>query len=296
MTWSAPESLMLVAFSHAGDLVWKKDLGPWMGQHGFGSSPMIFEDLVIVSNTQELPLKERTTGIPPHSFLLAFDRKTGDERWRLARKTDHVTYSVPALFTPSKGITQLVNCSTGSGIYAVDPRTGQELWSTVVFDKRTVSSPIIHGDLIVGSTGSGNGGNYLAAVRSDGQQAEEIYRVEAQAPYVPSVVGRGELLFLISDAGVATCLDLSTGKVHWRERIGGNYQGSPVRAADKIYCASTDGEMVVLAADKTFQELGRIPLGEGSRSTPAIALGRLYVRTFSHLLSLGGDSAKSAAR
>lgn len=296
--WSEPKSLTLIAFTHDGDIAWKKDLGPWLGQHGFGTSPMLFEDLLILSNTQELKDKDKDakTGVPPHSYLMAFDKRTGEERWRLERKTDSVTYSVPAIFQPKDGPPQIVNTSTGSGLYAVDPHSGKELWSSVVFRMRTVSSPVIKGDLIFGSTGSGGGGNYVAAVRTDGTKAELAYQIGEQAPYVPTVVSRGDLLFLLGDAGVMTCIDVTTGKVHWRERIGGNYQGSPVRAADKIYCVSVDGEVVVLAASDQFEELGRIPLSEGSRSTPAIARGNLYIRTFSQLLAIGGEAPAASVK
>ncbi len=296
--WSAPDRLTLMAFTHDGEEVWSKDLGPWLGQHGFGTSPMIFEDLLILSNTQELKDKDKDagTGIPPQSFLMAFDRKTGEERWRLQRKTDSVTYSVPAVFQPKDGPPQLINTSTGSGLFAVDPHTGKELWATVVFRMRTVSSPVIKGDLIFGSTGSGGGGNYVAAVRTDGKTAELAYQVDTQAPYVPTVVTKGDLVFLLGDAGVVSCLDLSSGNVHWRQRIGGNYQGSPVRAADKIYCVSVDGEVVVLAASDQFAELGRIPLDEGSRSTPAIARDSLFIRTFSKLYALGGKKSETASK
>ena len=285
--WSTPASLTLMAFSHTGETLWQKDLGPWLSQHGFGTSPVIFEDLVILSNSQESKDGTKPVETPPESFLMAFDRRTGEERWRTRRSTYNVTYSVPAIFQPKDGPPQLVNTSTGSGMYAVDPRTGKELWSTEVFDKRTVSSPLVKGDLIFGSTGSGGGGNYVAAVRSDGKKAEAIFQIKLQAPYVPSVVAYNDLLFLISDAGIATCADMKTGEVHWRNRIGGNYQGSPVRVADRIYCTSVEGEIVVLAARKEFEELARNSLGEGSRSTPAIAGGRMYIRTFSKLMSIG---------
>lgn len=288
VAWSTPASLTLMALTHAGEIVWQKDLGPWSGQHGFGTSPVLFEDLVILSNSQEDPKKGKPLERLPDSYLMAFDRQTGEERWRIRRATDNVTYSVPAIFQPKAGAAQLVNLSTGSGMYSIDPRTGQELWSTVVFDKRTVSSPVVKGDLIFGSTGSGGGGSYVTGVRSDGQHAEVAFQVKTQAPYVPTVVAKDDLLFLISDAGIACCVDLQSGELHWRNRIGGNYQSSPVRVADKVYCLSIEGEMVVLAASKDYAELGRIPLGEGSRATPAVAGGRMFIRTFSKLMSIGG--------
>ena len=113
---------------------------------------------------------------------------------------------------------------------------------------------------------------------------------------MPTSVARGDLVFLMSDGGVATCVDLKSGKVHWKQRIGGKYSSSLVRANDKIYCSSMDGEVVVLAADKEFKELGRTSLGEEIRSTPAIANGRMYFRTISHLMSIGGKAAGKTAK
>lgn len=294
VAWSTPASLTFMALDHDGKTVWSNDLGRWYSQHGFGASPMLFEDLVILSNSQEAKDGPKEATLTPDSFLMAFERKTGKEVWRLKRETDHITYSVPALFQPKDGPPQLVNTSTGSGMYGVDPRTGKELWSTVVFDKRTVSSPLVKGDMIIGSTGSGNGGNYVTAVRCDGKQPDVAYQVKIQAPYVPSVVAKDDLLFLINDQGMAACVDLKTGELHWRKRLGGNFQSSPVRAADKIYCASVDGEVVVLAAKKEFEELGRSSLGDGTRATPAIALGQIYFRTFSKLMAIGNNPPPAA--
>ncbi|MEX0724746.1 MAG: PQQ-binding-like beta-propeller repeat protein [Planctomycetaceae bacterium] len=290
VAWSSPEAAVLKTFTHEGELVWEKDLGPWHGQHGFGTSPMLFDGLVFLANFQELHDDERgSDAVPPPSFLMAFDGKTGDECWSIPRVKDNLAYAVPAIFQPKEGRPQLVNNSTGSGVYAVDPDTGEELWSIQALDKRAVSSPLVKGDLIFGTTGSGGGGNYLAAVRSDGKTAEVAYKIEAAAPYVPTPVARDDMLFMLNDGGVVTLVELSTGKEIWQKRIGGNYHSSPVRAADKFICLSVEGEVVVLAAEKEFEELGRMSLGEGSRSTPAIARGQLYIRTFSRLMSVGGE-------
>jgi outer membrane protein assembly factor BamB len=292
VAWSTPAKTTLMALSHDGQPLWDRDLGTWASQHGFGTSPMIIDDMVVVSKSQEAkdgPVELETA---PESFMMAFDRKTGDERWRTPRQTINVAYSVPAVFQPKNGPKQLVCTSSGEGIFSLDPKNGEELWSDTVFDKRTVSSPLVKGDMIFGSTGSGGGGNYLVAVRSDGGKPTLAYKVTNQAPYVPTSVVRGNLLFLMSDGGIASCLDITTGEAHWRERIGGNYSSSLVRAADKVIAVSMDGEVVVLAAEKEFKELGRVSLGEGCRSTPAIANGCLYLRTFSHLMSIGGKTTK----
>lgn len=289
VAWSTPSKTSFVALDHDGQVQWDLDLGPWVSQHGFGTSPMLYKDLVILSNSQQAhQLKPGET--PGKSFMMAFDRATGKQRWATPRVSVNVCYSVPCIYTPPGGKDQLISISTGNGMFSLDPETGQENWSLDLFSMRTVSSPLIVGDVIFGSTGSGGGGNYVVAVRM-GDLPRELYRVKQSAPYVPTSVAYGDLVFLFYDKGVVSCIDAQTGTEHWRERVAGTaFSGSAVRAGDKVYCISEDGEVIVVAASKQFQLLGRNPLGEPSRSTPAIAGGRMYLRTYSHLFSLGPKS------
>jgi outer membrane protein assembly factor BamB len=122
-------------------------------------------------------------------------------------------------------------------------------------------------------------------------KAREVYRIDRSAPLCTTPLVRGELLFLWSDGGTVTCADVRTGEVHWRERVPGSYYSSPVCVGDHLYGVSREGEVVVLAAAKRFELVARNALGEWSHSTPAVADGRLFVRTFSHLISLGGKKA-----
>ena len=101
------------------------------------------------------------------------------------------------------------------------------------------------------------------------------------------MVAHGALVFLWGDRGVVTCIDGHTGKQHWHERVGGSFSSSPVRVADHIYGVSADGEVVTLAASDTFSVLGRSSLGESTRATPAVAGGRMFLRTQSHLIAVG---------
>jgi outer membrane protein assembly factor BamB len=93
---------------------------------------------------------------------------------------------------------------------------------------------------------------------------------------------------LWGDNGVVSCVDAATGKSHWRQRVGGNFSGSPIAIEDRLYCIAEDGTVVVLAAGPEYRLIARNALGENSNSTPAVAGGRLYLRTVSHLISLGG--------
>ncbi|MBX7167242.1 MAG: PQQ-like beta-propeller repeat protein [Pirellulales bacterium] len=276
---SDPDQYLLVALDHEGQEVWRQNLGPFVGQHGGGPSPIVYEDLVILGNEQDGP-----------SSLHAFDRATGQPRWKVDRKADMVAYSTPCVLARPGRPDELIFASSAHGITSVDPRNGQVNWELPVFDKRSVSSPLVVAGLVFGSCGSGAGGNYVAAIRPPGDgQPTEAYRVSKSAPYVPSSTVNDELMFLWSDQGVVTCIEAADGKQVWQKRVGGKYSGSPVCTGEAVYGVSADGEVVVIAAKREFAELGRMPLGEECRSTPAISRGRLYVRTVSHLAAIGGD-------
>jgi outer membrane protein assembly factor BamB len=288
VAWSDPDKTLLKALDHQGEEQWSVNLGSWVSQHGFGTSPMIVDDLVIIGKYQENS-KRPDTGTPSDSFILAVDRHTGEERWRTKRATDTTSYSVPCVRELPNGEKEIISCSTAEGIFALDPKTGEQKWNLRVFSMRTVSSPVLAGDYILGTTGSGGGGNYVSVIQP-GKEAEEVYRVKTQAPYVPTPVVKGDLLFLWFEKGIVTCVDAKTGEQHWQQRIGGNFQASPVIVNDKLYCVSEAGDVVVLAADKEFKHLGTSSLGDDSRSTPAISGGRMYLRTYSKLFSIGGKS------
>ena len=113
-----------------------------------------------------------------------------------------------------------------------------------------------------------------------------MYRLDKISPHIPTPLVKGNLLFLWTDAGIVTCAEVTTGKTIWQQRVGGNFFGSPVCSGDKLYCVSDEGEVVVLAASEKYELLGRVPLNDTCRSTPAIADGTLYLRTSSHLFAL----------
>lgn len=286
--WSHPGETTLLALDHEGQQVWRLNLGKWVSQHGFGTSPMVYNGMVYLNNSQDG--EERQPGQEVgESYVMAFDCRTGREVWRTPRKSATVSYSVPCVYTPEGGKPQLICLSTPEGVYSLDPETGRENWSVPsAFTMRTVSSPVIAGGLIFGSTGSGGGGNYVVAVNPNGNSPTVAYQFRKQAPYVPTAVAYGDALFLWSDGGVVTCLDAKTGTVHYAGRVhDAGFSGSPIRAGDKIYCISDDGTLVAIAADTSqLRLLGKTPLGEPSRATPAVAGGRMYVRTLSHVICL----------
>lgn len=286
VAWADPEDTTLMALNHAGDVLWRKNLGPWVSMHGFGQSPVLYEDLVILCCLQQ-GTKLDPGEKPGKSSVVAVNKKTGELVWKTDRRSTIAAYSVPYVRQNASGEDELICASQGDGLFSLDPRTGNENWSVDAFRMRTVHSPIEAGGLIFASTGSGGGGNYTVAVEPT-EPPRVKYRVERQAPYVPTPVAYDDLVFLWYDRGFVTCIDAETGAVQYRQRVKGEYSGSPIRVRDKLYCINEDGVVVVLAATAEFKVLAMNPLGEDSRATPAVAGGKMFLRTDSHLICVGG--------
>lgn len=291
--WDDPQHFVLTALDHAGKQVWQRDFGPYVSQHGCGGSPMVYEGKVYLSNEQESAAQTKGP-VDGVSSILAVDAKTGKTIWQTSRSTETAAYTTPCVYTPAGGKPQILFHSQAHGMYGVEPDSGKVLWQyEQAFDKRSCSSPLIAGDLILGSCGSGGGGNYVVAIKP-GDPAKKTdatlaYEMKKSAPYVPTGIVKGDLAWLWSDGGILTCLHTPTGEVRFQERVGGNFFGSPVWVDGRLFCVSTAGELVVVEAADKFNVLHRHALGELCHTTPAVAGGKMYIRTERHLLSLGGS-------
>lgn len=275
LAMATEERYSIFALDHLGNEKWQADLGPFVSQHGFGTSPIVYNRMVVINNDQDAD-----------SSLVALDAASGQVRWKVPRKTAVVAYSTPCVYQRAKGAEELIFNSQAHGITSINPSTGAVNWELEVFNKRSVSSPLVVEGLIFGSCGSGGGGNYVVAVQP-GEKPEIAYKIDKSAPYVPTSVARGDLLFLWGDNGIVSCVKATSGDVVWQKRVGGNFSSSPIRAGDHLYCVSAEGEVVVLKASEEYELLGKQPLNEVCRSTPAVANGKLFLRTQSHLMSLG---------
>jgi outer membrane protein assembly factor BamB len=293
VAWNEPEHFMLSALDHDGSTVWQCDFGPFVSQHGCGISPIIYDGKVILGNEQDDMkfVKEQTRS--GKSFVVAVDAKTGKTIWQTPRNSAVVAYATPVVYQPRNGKPALVFDSQGQGVYALEPDTGKVRWDfEKAFDKRCVSSPLIGDDVIIGTCGTGGGGSYAVAIKpgdvTSSGSAELAWQLKKSAPYVVTGIALGRRAWLWSDAGILTCLDSATGNVRYQERIGGNFFGSPVWVNGRLYCVSTTGELVVVEASDEFKVLSRFALNEVCHSTPAVALGRMFIRTEKHLWSIGG--------
>ncbi|MGD0897722.1 MAG: PQQ-binding-like beta-propeller repeat protein [Thermoguttaceae bacterium] len=286
VTWATDQQYVLVALRREdGQEEWRRDFGPLVAEHGFGASPIVYGDLVIVPNDQD-----------GESRVTAVECATGKTRWATQRRSRKAGYSTPIVYTPPGGQAEIILTSWADGLSSLDPRTGAVRWELDVLTHRTVGSPVIAGGLVFAACGEGGGGKKMVAVRPGDPdkkvEAKVAYEVEGKLPYVVTPVARGNLLFLWSDQGIVTCLDALTGKRLWQERVPGKFFGSPVRAGERLYCISSTGTAVVLAATDQYRLLGQVDLGEPSQSTPAIAGGVMYLRTKSQVMAIGARTSR----
>jgi outer membrane protein assembly factor BamB len=286
--WPTPEETILMAVDHNGEEIWKRVFEGVYCQHGAGGSPIVFEDIVVFTHEHE-----NSTRDAPSSWV-AVDRKTGQTRWQLKRQTGPKTsYSTPCIYTPHTDEPQLIFTSNSHGITGVNPRSGTMLWQVdSVFPARVVSSPVIAGGLLIGSCGDGSRGKCLVAVQPGSKdnsfRPSLAYTVGREtAPYVPTSIANEGLLFTFHDSGYVCCLRSATGEQLWREKPAGKFFGSPVWVSGTLYCITTSGDVVVVEAAPAYELLAVNPLGERSHSTPAVKDGRIYLRTYSHLISVG---------
>lgn len=276
---------MLAAYDFEGNAVWQKNLGSFQSQHAQGTSPIVFEDLVILANDQDGP-----------SSIIACDKRSGRTVWSAERNSgpQATSYATPFVYHPNDGPPQLICSSSLSGVSALDPHTGHTIWTTKSLPQRTVGSPVVAGGLIFQCCGAGGQGMLMVAVDPGGQgdvsETRVRYRRTRLLPYVPTPVAWEGHLFLWSDHGVVSCLEPETGKEVWTKRVGGDFSASPLCAGGMLFNVDEAGDVVALSASADFKLLGKLPLGDPSHSTPAIANGRFYFRTFHHLACVAGRS------
>jgi outer membrane protein assembly factor BamB len=263
------QRFLLLAYDFDGKPLWEKNLGGFESQHGEGASPILYEDLVIMVNDQDGP-----------SSIVALDKRTGHAVWTVPRKSgsQSTSYATPFIYRPKQGPPQLICSSSFSGVSALDPKTGKTIWTTKSLPQRTVGSPVLSTGLILQCCGAGGQGSLMVAVGPTGQgdvsQTEIRYKRTKVLPYVPTPLAYQNYVFLWGDRGTVCCINPTTGRDVWTKRVGGDFSGSPIGAGGMLFNIDEHGDTIVLAAGPEFKLLGKIPLGEPSHSTPAVANGR----------------------
>jgi outer membrane protein assembly factor BamB len=269
------------ALTETGDVVWKARF-PYESQHGNGGSPILYGDLLVFSCDGG-----------DSAFVIALDKNTGKTRWKTWRRTPwDQAYSTPLVIRVADR-DQIVSV----GAYrtaAYDPASGKEIWRVSYADGfSNVPRPVFGHGLVYIATGFQQPS--LLAVRADGTgdvtKTHVAWTLSRSAPLTPSPLLVGDELYVVSDVGIATCLDARTGTVLWQQRLGGNYSASPVAAGGRIYFLAEEGVTTVIAPGKEFRRLAQNPLDGTTLASIAVAGGSIFIRSDRHLYKIAQASA-----
>lgn len=266
-----------------GTVVWKTQELKHDHRHGPGGSPVIFEDLLIL-NCDGSDIQ----------FVVALDKNTGEIRWK--KKREHIgedrltgksnvpmAYTTP-LLTEINGTIHLLSSGADS-IVSYNPRNGEEYWWFRYDGYSNVPRPVVGKGLVFISSGYDRPEFYAVKVNGTGDVTESHlgWNMKKAAPLNPSPLLVEDELYLVSDNGIATCLDAVSGTQHWQERIGGNFSASPTLADGKIYLLDEEGKTTVIAPGKKYEVLATNSLEGRTLATPAMVDQAIFLRTDKHL-------------
>jgi outer membrane protein assembly factor BamB len=283
---------MLVCYDVEGKQLWQVDVGVldsgWFYdesyQWGHASSPLIYEGLVIVQ-----------ADIQHDSFIAAWRLRDGKPAWRTER--DEVpSWGTPTIYRGEKGDELITN---GTTIRGYDPATGKELWSLGPNSEVTVATPVVAGELFYVTAGyppvrpvyaikSGARGDISLPEETDSSEAI-AWSTDRDGTYMPTPIVYQGQLYTCANNGRLTAYDAVTGERIYRARVGdgGSFTASPIAADGKLYFTNEDGDVFVVRAGPTYEELARNEMGEICMSTPAISNGVMVVRAMDHVYGLG---------
>ena len=264
-----------------GHVLWRQTSVQYTPVHGNGGSPVLVGDHLIFSCDGA-----------SEPFLIALDRKTGQVRWKTRRPNDALakkfSFSTPLVITQG-GRQELISPGAG-GTYAYDPVSGRPLWQVGTGTGfSVVPRPVFAHGLIFVNTDYDFPKLYAIRPGGDGDVTTThlAWQIGRGAPSTPSPLVVGDELYFVSDAGIATCADARTGRVHWNERLGGGFSASPVAADGRIYFQNEEGVGFVVKAGRSFELLARNELGERTLASSAVDDGALYLRGAENLYRIG---------
>lgn len=269
-----------------GSVLWERRDLPCHHWRGPGSSPIFYKNMLIVHYDGY-----------DYQYVVALDKATGETVWKTDRApyveygTDNgdimKAYSTPIVVS-IEGQDQLIS-PTSKATVAYDPNSGKELWKVTYDEFSATAKPLYSDGIFFINTGFGKAKLY--AVRAGGSgdvTASHVEWIQSKSvPSKPTPLLVDGLIFMIHDAGTATCLDAKTGEIVWQERVSGNYSASPLASPGRIYMFDQDGKTAVIEAGREFKILAENQLEKGFMSSPAVYRDDLILRTETHLYRIG---------
>jgi outer membrane protein assembly factor BamB len=274
-----PGEMLVVAYDVDGKELWRVLPGPFTSAHGYCSSPILHDDLLIVNGDHD-----------GDSYLVALDRQTGRIVWKTPREHKTRSYCTP-IVRDIAGRTQLV-LSGSKRIVSLDPATGETHWLIEGPTEQFVSSMVCDGERFFVTAGFPT--HHVMSIRADGRgdvTASHVawHSTEAKC-YVPSPVLAGSYLFVADDRGTVNCFDKDSGTRLWQDRLGMHYSASLITARGLVYFTADDGVTAVVQPGPKLQVLHRNPLGEYTWASPAVSDGQIFIRGEHHLFAVGTSS------
>ena len=258
----------VVSFDFGGNQVWARSLGVPRSVYGYASSLLIYKKLLLI-------LYDQGGAEDNLSKLIAVDSLSGQTVWEAKRPVPN-SWATPIVI--NTGTRDEVITSANPWIIAYDPNTGNEYWRAKCLSGDIAPSPIYAGGLVFAT----NAYAKLAAIKPGGQgdvtQTNIVWSATDGLPDICSPLSNGSLIFLLQTYGLLTCYDAKSGEIVWDNDLAETFKASPSLVGDKVYLLTEEGIMIIIKADRKFEEIGRCPLGEKSTSSPAFMDGRIYIR------------------
>lgn len=254
---------------------------------GPGSSPIVVGDLLYLT----------FDGFDAQ-YITALNKMTGKTVWQKDREVDFgkidgdwkKAYSTPIVI--QAGGRELLISPFASATIAYDPKSGKSLWTVHHGGMNAAGRPLFGNGLLY--INSADGPNPLIAIPPDGAgdiTDKIVWRTKKAVPKRPGEILLGDLLFMMDDNGIASCLDAKTGNEVWTHRLGGEYWSSPLYANGLIYCFSKSGVIPVFKAAREFEQVADNHLKDGFVASPAVAGDSLILRSTTHLYRISKPAA-----
>lgn len=268
-----------------GRPLWDRSPGEFHSVHGFCSSAVLWRDKVILNGDQDA-----------EAWIVALDRATGEERWRIDRPNKMRSYCAPTIFQAG-GRTQMV-LSGSICVASYDPDTGKPWWTIDGPTDQMVAGVILARDVFFVTGGYPD--RYFWGLPTDRsgklEEKDVLWEGTRHVSYVPSPVTDGERFYVVSDTGTASCLEARTGKVLWTRDLGGRHSASLVHADGHVYFLSDRGECRVVAAGAEYREVALNRLEEETNASMAVSRGQLFLRSSGHLWAIGKGPGEAGGR
>ena len=265
-----------------GKILWENNELKYDPIHGNGGTPIIVDNLFFYS-----------ADASTNPFVVALDKNTGKVLWKKLRsetaQSRKFSFSTPTLISMG-GSSQIISPASGA-VFSYDSKTGEELWSVDYGGWSVIPKPGVYKNMIY--VGTGYERAHILGIRVDEKSKGNVteshveWEITKRAPNTPSFMVVDDLLYFISDGGIATCVEPLTGEIIWQERTAGPISASPVHFNGMIYFLDEQGKTTVIKAGRKFEIIAENKIKERTLASFGISEGAIYIRSEKSLFRIG---------